>query len=174
MKSLKEHFTPGQLREFLEYDPDTGLLRWKEAAACRMRKAGAIAGSLRPTGYLNLHIRGKNVLAHRAAWAVHFDAWPEGLLDHINGKRSDNRLANLRPTTIAQNAANSGPRSNNKAGIKGVFRTQSGRWKASIRVGGRNVHLGLYGSPLEAGAAYQAAAKQAFGEFALVTRGSAP
>jgi hypothetical protein len=167
MKTLKEHFTPEQLRSFLEYDPVTGVLRWRVSEVLGRRKAGSIAGSLRPTGYLNISINGKNFLAHRAAWAIYFGAWPNGILDHINGQRSDNRIANLRPTTIAQNAANSGPRSNNKAGIKGIFRTPSGRWKASIRVDGCNVSLGLFDTSLEAGDAYQTAARKVFGEFAL-------
>lgn len=174
MKSLKAHFSVDELRDLLEYEPETGLLRWKQAAAYGMRRVGAIAGSMRATGYLNLNIHGKNFLAHRAAWAIHFGAWPNGILDHVNGQKDDNRIANLRPTTIAQNAANSGPRSNNKAGVKGVFQTRSGRWKASIRLRGQNVHLGLFDSPAEAGRAYQEAARQAFGEFALCSKENLP
>lgn len=170
MKSLKAHFTPAELGELLSYDAATGELRWITSTPNGSRSAGAIAGSMRPTKYLNINVRGKNFLAHRAAWALHFGAWPEGILDHINGCRSDNRIANLRLATIAQNSANSNPRARNKCGIKGVYQTATGRWRACIGVNGKNKFLGGFATAAEAGEAYQAAARKAYGEFFVPSR----
>lgn len=90
--------------------------------------------------------------------------WP--LVDHVNGNPLDNRRANLRPATSAQNAQNRRVRRDSKAGLKGVRQYRPGKWLARIQVHGERVHLGVYGSPAEAARAYDAAAREHFGEFA--------
>lgn len=80
--------------------------------------------------------------------------------DHINGDGLDNRRANLRPATPAQNAAN---RRAVRSGLKGVtFHKKSGRWQAAIA----KRYLGLFATEAEAGAAYDRAAVERWGEFA--------
>jgi HNH endonuclease/AP2 domain len=88
-------------------------------------------------------------------------------VDHINGVRHDNRPSNLRPATQSENLANTRLRSNNTSGLKGAsFHKQAGRWRAAIRIDGRQRHLGLFDTPEEAHAAYVRAARELFGEFA--------
>lgn len=88
-------------------------------------------------------------------------------VDHRNGNGLDNRRRNLRPATSRQNAWNRGPQSNNVVGLKGVTRiTKTGRYRASIRVNGRQRHLGCFATAEEAARAYDKAARFHFGEFA--------
>ena len=87
--------------------------------------------------------------------------------DHIDGDGLNNRLANLRACTRAQNMRNTGAYSNNKSGFKGVhWNKQRGKWTAQIKCIGKIKHLGLFATPEEAYSAYCAAAKELHGEFA--------
>ena len=86
-------------------------------------------------------------------------------VDHINGDRLDNRRCNLRLATHAENCRNRKNHSNNTSGFKGVHR-QKNRWRALIRVDGKSKFLGSFLTPEDAHAAYCAAARKYFGEFA--------
>lgn len=91
--------------------------------------------------------------------------WP--LVDHRNGDGLDNRRANLRRATKSQNGANQRIAARNTSGFKGVsWHKASQKWDAHIRANGRQRHLGLFLSPEEAARAYDAAARDLFGEFA--------
>jgi hypothetical protein len=120
-------------------------------------------------GYCTLRVAGTIYSAHRLAWFYVHGEWPpKGIqVDHINRDPSDNRLANLRLATQAQNNANSAMRHRNKAGLKGVvFYPMTSRWKASITIKGRGKHLGYFATKEEAHEAYKKAAQHAHGEFA--------
>jgi len=96
-------------------------------------------------------------------------------VDHRNGDGLDNRRENLRPATRSQNIANSRPSSSSKSGLKGVdWHRQRGKWRAQITVLGRHQYLGLFATALEAAAAYDRAAVEAFGEFARTNLGGLP
>lgn len=87
--------------------------------------------------------------------------------DHINGDRLDNRRANLRPCTRAENMRNVKRRSDNRSGFKGVhWRKDKCQWAASIRVNYRPVHLGYFKSAEEAYEVYCLAADILHGQFA--------
>jgi hypothetical protein len=76
------------------------------------------------------------------------------MLDHINGVRDDNRIANLRCVSASDNLNNQRtPHTNNKSGYLGVspFR---GKWRAVIQIEGKQVHLGVFDTPEEAHHAY--------------------
>ena len=92
---------------------------------------------------------------------------PEGyVIDHINGNGLDNRRANLRLATVAQNAWNSRKR-NPHSGYKGVcFASDKGLWRAAIVCHGRRIHLGYFKDKITAAKAYDSAAIKYYGEFA--------
>lgn len=91
------------------------------------------------------------------------------VVDHINGDGLDNRRANLRVCTQAENVRNRRIHSNNRSGFKGVYFDPSSTirsWRAKISINGKRIRLGRYASAEEAHKAYKAAAKQYHGEFA--------
>ena len=94
---------------------------------------------------------------------------PEGcVIDHVNGSGLDNRRANLRFATVAQNAWNANRRSG-RSGYKGVWLAKDkGLWRASIVYCGRRKHLGYFRDKRDAAKAYDQAARQYHGEFAVL------
>lgn len=156
--------TAEHLREMVDYDPLTGVLRWRGSAAAW--RNGRVAGCYDPqNGYVLVRLAGRLFKGHRLAWLYMTGQWPASGIDHINGARSDNRWSNLRAATHGENACNRGAQKNSRTGIKGVHR-QAGKWRARIKVGGRNLSLGLFSDPLSAAEAYAAAARRYHGDFA--------
>ena len=90
------------------------------------------------------------------------------LRDHISRDGLDNRLANLRPATHSQNMANRRKQKNNTSGFRGTIAATNapGKFDGRIKFHRRNLHLGRYSTAVEAGYAYNVAARLLFGEFA--------
>lgn len=86
------------------------------------------------------------------------------------GKRHDglnNQRHNLRVATQMQNGQNQRPQTGKSSQYKGVsWYKASSAWRARIRVNKVLILLGEFASELEAAYAYDAAAREAFGEFA--------
>lgn len=147
-----------QVRSILAYDPDTGLFVWKRTEN-RALNVGDRAGCLHPRGYVHIKIGKYSYAAHRLAWLFVHGQWPKEQLDHRNGIRSDNRIANLRPCSgPAENNQNTRIYGSNRSGFPGVgWRKASGRWRARINVCGKQYHLGAFDTPEEAECAYLSA-----------------
>nr|UVM90008.1 MAG: zinc-binding loop region of homing endonuclease [Bacteriophage sp.] len=135
----------------LRYEPETGLLIWVEPRAPSL-SPGDIAGSLRPDGYIRVTIDGKQRFAHRLAFELMGVEVPR-YVDHINGDRSDNRWANLRPATSQQNSFN-------RKCERKPERLKSGKWRARFVSGGKRVELGIFNSEEEARGALLEGLKQ--------------
>jgi hypothetical protein len=115
---------------------------------------------MRHTIYARTRIGGKFVLLHNLL--VNY-AWP---VDHRNGNGLDCRRHNIRAATKSQNAANARAHRDNKCGWKGIWWNKRDKcWQAQICVAGRKQHLGCFRKPSTAKAAYNRAARDAFGEF---------
>lgn len=91
------------------------------------------------------------------------------LVDHIDRDGLNNRRSNLRLATTSQNMQNRPRQKNNSSGYKGVtFHKKRGEWRAKISVNGVTNNLGIFSSPEAAARAYDAAAREHFGEFAYL------
>jgi hypothetical protein len=164
---------PEFLRSVLRYDAVTGGLEWRERPvesfidrAVKMspqdvmrswntRFAGKPAMTAKSAaGYRFGNIKRSVVYAHRVAWAIVHGAWPSQSIDHINGFRDDNRLANLRDVSHGDNMRNL-----HKVPAHGCFGVKPYRnhWIARICVHGRDVHLGVHATKDEAVMARQVA-----------------
>lgn len=144
----------------LDYDPDTGAFTYKARTGRGQPLPGSIAGSFDAKGYVIINIFGRRLKAHRLAWLIVHGAWPEGIIDHINRCKADNRIANLRGATKSLNGQNVlDARSDNRLGHRGVHKLggRSKRYIARMHKDGRRVVVGHFDTPEEAGAAYQAA-----------------
>ena len=88
-------FTVEELRNMLDYNPETGEFRWRQSPAPSV-PAGSLAGFTGHSGATNIMIDYKPYPAARLAWMYEYGAPPMGLVRHINGDVKDNRIANLK------------------------------------------------------------------------------
>jgi hypothetical protein len=158
--------TCARLRDVLHYDSATGEFRWLKRAS-RSIHVGDLAGNLdASSGYRDITIEGRSYRAHQLAWLYMTGKWCAGVIDHRDRNPSNNRWCNLRRATVSQNNANRRRHKNNACEFKGVTTITSGRWRASVYKNRRRHHLGIFATPEAAHAAYAAAARKLFGEFA--------
>lgn len=88
-------------------------------------------------------------------------------VDHVDGDGLNNRRANLRPASDGQNSANKRLYKNSATGFKGVcVDRETGKYRAYIQVERKWQHLGMFDCPKDAARAYDAAARELFGEYA--------
>lgn len=142
VKEREASLTAARLREVVDYDPTTGVFRWKEKKK-GWRVVGAVAGTSFPNGYRFIGIEGYRFLGHRLAWLYATGEWPKDEIDHINGDKSDNRIANLRPVTRQQNNWNGAVRAQSTSGHRHIFRKRT-KWAVRILAGTKSKFHGVY------------------------------
>lgn len=96
-------------------------------------------------------LRGKPLLAHRVVWFLAHGEWPS-VIDHIDGDGFNNRLDNLRNVTQQVNMHNQSRRGYH-------YSARAGKYIARITLGGKQIHVGTFGTAEEAHAAYLEAKK---------------
>lgn len=148
----KINLTASNIKEVMSYDPDSGL--FTRLVSSSNSAAGKILGSKHSEGYVVINILGANRLAHRLAWLYVHGEMPNGHIDHINGDRSDNRLANLRCVTNSQNMQNRrSARKSSGTGFLGVTKSRYA-FTTMIRANGKSIHIGSFKTAELAYAAY--------------------
>jgi hypothetical protein len=148
------NLTTERVKELLDYNPETGDFIWK-VTPCNSIKAGSIAGSTNHDGYHRIKINRINYASHRLAWLYVHGQFPQGELDHINGIRNDNRIANLREISRIANVQQR-KKSWGKSGYMGVY-ANHGKWRVAIQVDKKTITIGNFSCPKEASEAYIAA-----------------
>lgn len=152
---MKRKASPARLTALFTYDPETGVLTWKERPRSEFKRdqdcnawnstnAGRVAGCVHSTlGYQIVGVDRAKMYAHHIAWAVTHGRHVVGQIDHINGVKADNRLTNLREIPQAENKKNQKRYSTNTSGATGVGRAGE-RWFAQIRANGKTKRLGVF------------------------------
>lgn len=136
-----------QLKNLLDYDPNTGNFIWKIARNNNQIAAGTVAGRLTKKGYRHIGIDGKQYYAHRLAFLWMNGIEPTKQIDHINGIKDDNRWENLREATNLENHQNIGLCKNNTSGYNGVYyNKKANKWVSHIKSNNEYIYLGLFGT----------------------------
>lgn len=147
------------VRAIFDYEPETGIVRWRRSRGSR--PIGSRAGGLSADGYRAIKIDGVDFSEHRIIWLWMTGTEPSRLIDHINGKKADNRFENLREADHSLNGANTQARPGKLKGVTHV----DGAWQVQIQARGISYYLGRFKTPEQANSAYAAKARELFGEY---------
>jgi len=116
-------------------------------------------GCLSKDGYMVVTVDGRQYPQHRIVWFLVTGSWPINQIDHINGNRADNSVANLRQATGSQNQENR--KCSNKSGFFGVtFNKKASTWQAQIKKNGKQFYLGVFNTAELAHFAYVSAKRK--------------
>ena len=139
------------LRELFDYK-DGQLIR--RVSTIRTKVGDEIGCICNRTGYIVVGVNDKTYLAHRIIWIWHNGHIQNGLeVDHINRKRDDNNIDNLRLVTHQENAFNTA--------AKGYgWNNNAKKWHSGIKVNGKRKHLGYFDNEIDARNAYLNAKKE--------------
>lgn len=152
-----------RVRELLFYRD--GNLYWREKRT-RNVDISKPAGCIDDQGYRRIKIDYTQYKAHRLIFLLEHGRMPD-FVDHIDGNKDNNAIHNLRECTKAQNSWNRKTAPTNTSGFKGVKRVGN-KWKATLTLDGRVIHLGYFDTVSDAAEAYACGARLHFGEFARV------
>jgi len=153
--------TQEKLKEYVTYDPESGIFRMAKRRRRTTRQIGDVLGSKTKAGYFETCIEQKRYYLHRLAFLYMTGEMPSGIVDHINRDKSDNTWTNLRIVTHTENLQNDiAPRKHGSLGVRGVYRYKD-RFRAKINANKKQIHLGEFATIEEASSAY-AAAKQIY------------
>ncbi|QIG65918.1 HNH endonuclease [Ochrobactrum phage vB_OspM_OC] len=146
------------LKEFIDYNPETGICKWKprdvkwfsagntsseaNCSAWNKKFAGKKISTVNGSGYITVKIFDKRYICHRLIWFLVTGEWPD-VIDHINGIRTDNRWSNLRNVSGLENNKNMKTFSNNTSGHRGISKSRN-KWKVEISSDGVKHYLGVY------------------------------
>jgi hypothetical protein len=147
MSKAKPLPSASYLHECFSISP-TGDLIWKSRPLSHFvderirksfntRRSGEISTSKRDNGYLVVCVNYIQYRAHRVVYVMNFGPIPDDMdIDHINGKRDDNRPCNLRLALRSENLHNSTGHFDSKTGVKGVTLNESGTYFAKLMFNG--------------------------------------
>lgn len=152
--------TQTRLMELFHYDKDTGI--FTRLTSHNRWKSGDIVGYTNSDGYAEAGIDNKYYGLHRLAWLYITGEFPNGEIDHMNGKKNDNRFCNLRHVNKSINSQNLRvARIDNKCGLLGVSWHKSAKaWIAQISSSGKKYHLGIFDTAEAAHDAYLSAKRK--------------
>ena len=155
------------VHELLDYDPKTGVFRWREQRG--RVKAGDIAGTCSHDG-VGIRINGRRYPASHLAVLWMTGKLPPAEINHRDGDNINNRWANLRSIDRSQKLYNRGKQQNNSVGLKGVtFHKGRGKFLAQIQAAGVRHFLGYFANAEQAFRAYCRAVRQMHGKYMRTT-----
>lgn len=153
------------LNDFLNYDPETGILTWKMRPSNRVKigeEAGRILHDRVEVGFMK-----KRYFANRLIWRMVTGEDPGNMqVDHIDVNPLNNRWDNLRLATQSSNNHNMKKPSTNTSGVKGVsWCSERKMWKAQLCTNGKRKHIGRFVNKEDATEAIREYREKMHGEF---------
>ena len=143
--------------------PSTGAFTRRVRLSSRAN-VGDRAGWKDEHGYVKVSIDYGRYYAHRLAWLYTHGDWPPEEIDHMNGDRADNRIANLRLATHSENSQHR-LRARAKSGVRNVYPNRD-RWCVQVRKDGRTHCFGTYDTVEQAAGVAKRERQRLFGDFA--------
>jgi len=153
-----------ELKEFLDYNPDTGIITWKKAKqGIRVGQVGGAINSDDRKTRMQIYFNCICYMLHRVAYYIYHGVDPlEKQIDHIDGNPLNNKIDNLRLATNEENQRNRSISKNNTSGTTGVtWIKECQKWRAHIK----NINLGHFINKEDAIQTRIEAEKKYFGEF---------
>ena len=116
----------------------------------------------------------KTISMHRMLLDIHDKGTGRKVVHHKNHDGLDNRTNNITACSQSQNASHKTPIIKSSSGFVGVYWNKNeNKWKAGLKVEGRQIHLGYFDDKMEAVRVRDAAALKHRGEFAWLNFPSA-
>ena len=165
---IEIELTQGQVTYVDDVDADLAELKWHAAFKSGYTNGGNFLAYRRCE---RLNGKRRSEALHRVVMARMLERELEKgeQVDHINGDPLNNSRSNLRLATHGQNMSNRRVQVNNTSGYKGVtFRVKRNKYESAISYNGSMIYLGYFESAINAAKAYDAAALEHFGEFAVL------
>lgn len=115
-KRIEDVVSPEELAKILSYNEDGDLFLKKTGRKIGFLKGAYFAASLTFQDYQF------EVKINKIIFCLHNGRWPKKgfIVDHINGKKTDNRPCNLRESNNSQNSCNTLKSIRNTSGVKGI------------------------------------------------------
>ena len=126
-------------KEFLEdtFYYDDGVLRWKRKTG-KSVVIGKEAGFTDSRGYRRIRLFGRFEGVHRLIFLL-FNGYLPEVVDHVYRNKLNNLIENLRECTKAQNEKNRKKYTNNKTGVKNVYKTKDKYYTVEFKLKGVRV-----------------------------------
>lgn len=165
-----EHVSVRFIQDSLDYDPETGSLKWRSRLGMPHTREERAGGAQDLSGRGLIRVGTKLFRKSLICWVVKTGRFPpEGrLIDHKDGDPGNDRWGNLRLATPQQNSGNTADRANRKASSlpRGVV-FQGGSYRFQLTYKGKRHTMGGFPSAEAAHAAYKKLHQELHGEFSV-------
>ena len=161
--------TKHDLIKLFDVYPNEGKFIWKNVSKYHPDLFGKEAGCPSPANkkiYWHIKINNKRYKRGRLMFLYVYGRFPNPCIDHINGNSLDDKIKNLREATVIENAWNHKKRKRQIDLPMGVRNMANGKFQARIGYRGKQLHLGVFKTPIEAKKIYEAKRKELYGKFA--------
>ena len=125
--------TLDRARSLVQYNPITGSVTWQVQQG--LGRVGEEVGSIQG-GYKKTTIDKEQIKLHRLVWFITYGKWPDGQIDHMDGNKTNNAIANLRDVSMSINMQNRYAMRRKDSDLPmGVTKNGHGKFLANIRIG---------------------------------------